>query len=166
METTADLAAILTAQPSFTPKAKPRGRPFNSATAKIYSPIGAAASVAARKLPKPLPTPMAQLVLEPQLKPPALSDIDRAKFTRRLQGQLTRLYALLDGAISGNVRELGEEGECLIIEPKGIKALSDAIRGLEACYWRYAGIPGEGTLKPQQPKQKDSRFDGLPVRPL
>lgn len=30
---------------------------------------------------------------------------------------------------------------------------------LEACYWRYAGIPGEGTLKPTAPKA-DKRRSG------
>jgi hypothetical protein len=93
-----------------------------------------------------------------------LSDNEREKAVRTYKAQISRLQALLDGAARGTVRELTIDSEGLervvIIEPKGIKALVDALRGVELILWRYAGIPGEGTLKPSSPAKQDRRSAG------
>lgn len=163
MDTAIDLAVNPSVEPPQPIKKKPRGNPWNAETAKIMSARG----VAARKAPKPPLQPLiGQVTVIPHENNPYFTEADKKRCIRRSEGHLQRLYGLLEGAISGNVRELGEEGECLIIDSKGIKALADSVRSMEMIFWRYAGIPGEGTLKPVQPKAKDSRFDGLPVRPL
>jgi hypothetical protein len=47
-------------------------------------------------------------------------------------------------------------------DPKDRHQEASTLAKLEAALWRYAGIPGEGTLKPSQPKE---RGRGAPVEP-
>lgn len=48
-----------------------------------------------------------------------------------------------------------------LTDPKDRHQEASTLAKLEACYWRYAGIPGEGTLKPTTAKPRDRRMDNL-----
>lgn len=145
----ADLAQL----PQTKPKAKPRGRAFTPEQAKLAALKSNEAQRARKLLPAPQTLPSVTHAVLTQVEP-YLSEASRKAYIRRLEGQLTALYALRKGAIEGNVRELGDEGEVLIIDPKGIKALSDSIASTESVFWRYAQVHGEGTLKPTSPKER------------
>lgn len=116
-------------------KKRPRGRAFTPEQARAAALISNAAQ-AARKLNPPPPKPA-----EP---PSAVLPAVTPHLTEDERKSLVGAYKELC--------EASRKQLAILTDPKDRHQEASTLAKLEAALWRYAGIPGEGTLKPQADK--------------
>lgn len=121
-------------------KKRPRGRAFTPEQARAAA-LKSNEAQKARKLNPPPP--------EPLHPPSAVLPTITPHLTEDERKTLVGAYKELC--------EASRKQLLTLTDPKDRHQEASTLAKLEACYWRYAGIPGEGTLKPQSTKPDKRR---------